>query len=338
MYVGEMTARQSTVDSLDNPLLRRGFAQRHRVLVRLISRLLGVLGVLFSVATLTFLAAHLMPGNPAVTILGGAGSHPTHAEVVAIDHLYGFNRSLIAQYLTFIGHLLTGNLGTSYVLKEKVTTIVSQQMGATFLLTVSALVLSWLLALLGTLATTRRNRFLSAVGSGFEIFVAGLPQYWLGIILLVVFAFRLRWFPVEGGTGIQGLVLPALTLALPLAGFIGQVTRDEFSAVLEQPFVVSARTRGMSDTGVRTRHVLRHSILPGITLSGWALGSLFSTAVIVEAVFARQGLGQVLVNAVSQQDIPVVIGVTLLVALVYVAANLLVDLVFLIADPRMRQA
>jgi peptide/nickel transport system permease protein len=168
--------------------------------------------------------------------------------------------------------------------------------------------------------------------------VAGLPQYWLGIILLVVFAFRLRWFPVEGGTGVQGLVLPALTLALPLAGFIGQVTRDEFSAVLEQPFVISARTRGMSDTGVRTRHVLRHSILPGITLSGWALGSLFSTAVIVEAVFARQGLGQVLVNAVSQQDIPVVIGVTLLVALVYVVANLLVDLVFLIADPRMRQA
>jgi peptide/nickel transport system permease protein len=133
-------------------------------------------------------------------------------------------------------------------------------------------------------------------------------------------------------------VLPALTLAIPLAGFIGQVTRDEFSSVMEQPFVLSARTRGMGDTGVRVRHALRHSILPGITLSGWALGSLFSTAVIVEAVFARQGLGQVLVNAVSQRDIPVVIGVTLLVAVVYVVANLLVDLVYLVADPRLRSA
>jgi peptide/nickel transport system permease protein len=326
------------VDLLPEPTLGVGFWRRHRVLARLGTRIAGVIGVLFAVATVTFLAAHLMPGNPATTILGGAGSHPTRAEVAAVDRQYGFNRSLIAQYLSFMGNLLRGNLGTSYVLKEKVTTVISQQMGATFLLTGSALVMAWVIALLGTLASARRGRVTSAIGSGFEIFVAGLPQYWLGIILLVVFAFRLRWFPVEGGTGIQGLILPGLTLALPLAGFIGQVTRDEFSAVMDQPFVVTARTRGMSETGVRVRHVLRHSILPGITLSGWALGSLFSTAVIVEAVFARQGLGQVLTNAVGQQDIPVVIGVTLLVALVYVVANLLVDVVYLIADPRMRTA
>jgi peptide/nickel transport system permease protein len=324
-------------DGLPNvPALNVGLWRRHRVLARLTSRVGGVIGVLFAVATLTFLAAHLMPGNPAVTILGGAGSHPTPAEVASVDHQYGFDRSLIAQYLSFMGNLFKGNLGSSYVLKEKVTTVIGQQMGATFLLTGCALVMAWVIALFGTLVSARRGPVTSAFGSGFEIFVAGLPQYWLGIILLVVFAFRLRWFPVEGGTGIEGLVLPGLTLALPLAGFIGQVTRDEFSAVLDQPFVVSARTRGMSDTGVRVRHVLRHSILPGITLSGWALGSLFSTAVIVEAVFARQGLGQVLVSAVSTQDIPVVIGVTLLVALVYVVANLLVDVVYLVADPRMR--
>lgn len=310
--------------------------RRHRIVARLTTRVAGVIGVLFSVATLTFLAAHLMPGNPAITILGGSGAHPTHREVAAVDAQYGFDHSLISQYLTFMGHLVQGNLGTSYILKQKVTTIIGQQMGATFQLTITSLVLSWVLALIVTLVSAGRGRIASAVGSGFEIFVAGLPQYWLGIILLVVFAFRLRWFPVEGGTGISGLVLPALTLAIPLAGFIGQVTRDEFSAVLEQPFVVTARARGMSDVSVRTRHVLRHSILPGLSLSGWALGSLFSTAVIVEAVYARQGLGQVLVNAVSAQDIPVVIGVTLLVALVYVVAGLLVDVCFLIADPRMR--
>ena len=315
-----------------------GLWPRHRMLRRLVGRVAGVVGVLFAVSTLTFLAAHLMPGDPALTILGGAGSHPTRVELLAIDRQYGFDKSLVVQYVTFTGHLLLGNLGTSYILKERVSTIIAQQMGPTFVLTIVSLVLSWVLAVGGTLLTARRNRYTSACGSGAEIFVAGLPQYWLGIILMVVFAFRLRWFPVEGGTGVAGLVLPALTLAIPLAGFIGQVTRDEFSSVMEQPFVLSARTRGMGDTGVRVRHALRHSILPGITLSGWALGSLFSTAVIVEAVFARQGLGQVLVNAVSQRDIPVVIGVTLLVAVVYVVANLLVDLVYLVADPRLRSA
>jgi peptide/nickel transport system permease protein len=133
------------------------------------------------------------------------------------------------------------------------------------------------------------------------------------------------------------MVLPALTLALPLAGFLGQVTRDEFSSAMEQPFAVSARARGMSDLGVRCRHALRHAVLPGLTLSGWALGSLFSTAVIVEAVFVRPGIGRVLVDAVTSQDMPVVVGVTLFVAAVYVLANLLVNLAFGRIDPRLRR-
>jgi peptide/nickel transport system permease protein len=127
-------------------------------------------------------------------------------------------------------------------------------------------------------------------------------------------------------------------MAIPLAGFIGQVTRDEFAKVLDQPFITSARARGMGDTEVRLRHALRHAVLPGITLSGWALGSLFSSAVLVEAVFAREGLGQVLTNAVAGQDMPVVVGVTLLVALVYVVANLLVDAAYVLVDPEIRLA
>jgi peptide/nickel transport system permease protein len=176
---------------------------------------------------------------------------------------------------------------------------------------------------------------LSALGSAVETFLAALPQYWLGIMLLVVFAFTLHWLPVVGD-GPIGLVLPALTLALPLAGFLGQVTRDEFASALEQPFALSARARGMSDWGVRWRHALRHAVLPGLTLSGWALGSLFSTAVIVETIFVRPGLGRMLVDAVVSHDIPVVIGVTLFVAAVYVLANLAVNVAFGRVDPRLR--
>lgn len=316
------------------PVARRTPLRVRRVLVRLA----GVIGVLWGAATLTFLAQYLMPGDPAQTILGGAGSRPTPGQLAAVREQYGFNDPLIVQYLHYLGGLLRGDLGTSYILKQPVTDIITEQLGPTLVLTITALIASWVIAVTVTLLTAHRRRWVASIGSGLEILLAALPQYWLGIVLLVVFAFHLRLLPVVGDGGPEGLVLPALTLALPLAGFLGQVTRDEFSSAMEQPFAVSARARGMSDWGVRWRHALRHAILPGLTLSGWALGSLFSTAVIVESVFVRPGLGRVLVDAVTSRDMPVVVGVTLFVAAVYVIANLLVDTAFGRVDPRLRSA
>jgi peptide/nickel transport system permease protein len=153
----------------------------------------------------------------------------------------------------------------------------------------------------------------------------------------LVFALRLGWFPVIGGTGLRGLLLPALTLAIPLAGFMGQATRAEFERALEQPFVLSARMRGMGDLSVRLRHVLRHAVLPAVTLSGWALGATVSGAVVVETVFTRPGIGKVLVTAVGAQDLPVVTGVVVVIAAVYVVANLLVDFAYIRIDPRLRK-
>jgi peptide/nickel transport system permease protein len=302
------------------------------------ARLAGVVGVLWGAATLTFIVEQLMPADPAQTILGGAGSKPTPQQLAAVRVQYGFDRPVIVQYLHYLGGILRGDLGTSYIRKQPVSEIIGQQLSSTLTLTATALVASWIIAVVVALLTAHRSPALAALGSGFETLLAALPQYWLGIVLLVVFAFTLHWLPVVGDGGPKGLVLPALTLALPLAGFLGQVTRDEFSSAMEQPFAVSARARGMSDFGVRWRHALRHAVLPGLTLSGWALGSLFSTAVIVEAVFVRPGLGRVLVDAVTSQDMPVVVGVTLFVAAVYVVANLLVNLAFGRIDPRLRSA
>ncbi|MCW2731893.1 MAG: transporter permease [Mycobacterium sp.] len=304
---------------------------------RVLGRLAGVVGVLWGAATLTFIVEQLMPTDPAQTILGGAGAKPTPEQMAAVRAQYGFDRPVIVQYLDYLGGLLRGDLGTSYVRKQPVSDIISQQIASTLTLTITALVAAWVIAVLVTLLTAHRSRPLAALGSGVETLLAALPQYWLGIVLLVFFAFRLHWLPVVGDGGPEGMVLPALTLALPLAGFLGQVTRDEFSSAMEQPFAVSARARGMSDLGVRCRHALRHAVLPGLTLSGWALGSLFSTAVIVEAVFVRPGIGRVLVDAVTSQDMPVVVGVTLFVAAVYVLANLLVNLAFGRIDPRLRR-
>jgi peptide/nickel transport system permease protein len=299
-------------------------------------RVLAALGVLLAAATIVFALEQLMPGDPGVAVLGGAGAHPSPDQIAQVDHEYGFDRPVLAQYATFMEDLARGDLGESYLLKQPVTTVIAQQAGPTLALTFVALLLSWAIAVGVTLLTAGTGRVRSSLGSGLEALLAGLPQYWLGIVLLVVFAVQLQWVPVAGGTSAQGLILPALTLALPLAGFLGQVTRDAFSDALEQPFAVSARARGMGEGAVRRRHVLRHAVLPGITLSGWALGALLSGSVIVEVIYARPGLGQLLVNAVNQQDLPVVVGITLLVALVYVIANLLVDLLYVVVDPRLR--
>jgi len=303
---------------------------------RVARRVAAAVGVLLAAATLTFLLQQLVPGDPGLAILGGPGAHASPAEVAAVDHQYGFDQPLLSQYVTFLGHVATLNFGESYALKQNVTTVIGQRIGPTLALTATALALAWLIALALTLTTAGRGRARSAFGSGLEVLLAGLPQYFLGIVLLVVFAFQLGWFPVTGGTSLSGLVLPALALALPLAGFLGQVTRDEFAAGLDQPFAVSARMRGTSELEVRWRHVLRHAVLPGITLSGWAIGALLGGSVIVEVVFARPGIGQLLVSSVGSQDLPVVVAITLIVAFVYVVANLVVDLLYVVVDPRLR--
>lgn len=308
------------------------------MLRRSIGRLAGAVGVLWGTVTLTFLFAKLMRTDPVLAILGGAGAKPTPEQIASARAEFGLDRPVLGQYLDYLGGLVRGDLGTSYVRKQPVVDLILAQLGPTVTLTAASLVAAWVIAVGVTLLTARRGRLLSGIGSALETFLAALPQYWLGIVLLVVFAFHLQWLPVVGDGGPAGLVLPALTLALPLAGFLGQVTRDEFASALEQPFAVSARARGMSDWGVRWHHALRHAVLPGLTLSGWALGSLFSTAVIVESIFVRPGLGRVLVDAVVSHDIPVVIGVTLFVAAVYVIANLAVNVAFGRVDPRLRGA
>lgn len=295
----------------------------------------GVL-VLWGAATLTFIAVNAMPGNPALAMAGGAGNHPSKALIAAVTHQYGFDKPIFVQYLVYLLQLVQGHLGFSSSQKMQVTEVIAESIWPTLLLTATALVLAWIIAIASCLLTVRRGRVVSSIGSGLEVFSAALPQYWLGILLLEIFAFSLGWIPATGGTGAVGLILPALTLAIPLAGFMSQVTRDEFDLALEQPFVTTARARGMSDWGVRLRHALRHAILPGLTLSGWALGSLISGAVIVETLYSRNGLGGILLVGVTQQDMPLTVGVTLIVALVYVIANIVVDALYVVADPRLR--
>jgi peptide/nickel transport system permease protein len=317
------------------PLARSGVRAARRGLGKLATAIL----VLVAAASVTFFAQLLVPGDRATAILNqqtGRAQRWSAADLAPVNHRFGFDRPLLVQYANYVAGLFRGDLGTSYTQHRPVTEVIGDELVPSLVLTVAALVTAWLIALAVILLTAKRNRFVSAIGSTWEALTASLPPYWIGVVLLVVFAVELRIFPVIGGTGAPGTVLPVLALAIPLAGFLGQVTRDEFEKVLDQPFVITARTRGMSDTAVRLRHALRHSVLPAITLSGWALGALLSGAVIAENVFGRPGIGQVLVVAVNTRDVPTVSGIVLVVAGVYVIANLIVDLAYTLIDPRLR--
>jgi len=295
--------------------------------------------VLVVAASITFFVQLLLPGDRATVILNlqnGRDQEWPAAEVAAVNTRFGFDRPLAVQYLDYLAGLFRGDLGDSYTEFRPVTEVIGAQLWPSVVLTVGALIVAWVIAVTVTVLTVRRGRFLPGLGSSFEAFTASLPHYWVGMLLLVAFAVQIPIFPVIGGDGLAGTVLPVLTLAIPLSGFLGQVLRDEFDKVLDQPFITTARTRGMGDTAVRLRHALRHAVLPGITLSGWALGALVSGSVIAENIYGRPGIGQVLVSAVNNRDVPTVAGIVLVVAAIYVIANLLVDLAYAVVDPRLR--
>ncbi|MGW0039271.1 ABC transporter permease [Gordonia sp. NPDC003376] len=308
-----------------------------RTAVRWAGKIGSAVFVLWAAATITFLLQVYAPGDRATLLLNlssGQSRERTPEELAPVNAQYGFDKTVWRQYLDYLGGLLHGDLGVSYQLQQPVSQVIADQIGPTLILTVSALVVAWLLVLFLTTLTAGRRGPWGAIGSVVETVSAGLPQYWIGSILLVVFAINLGWFPVESGTGAWGLVLPVLTLAIPLAGFLGQIARDEFARALEQPFVLTARSRGLDDLSVRARHVLRHSVIPAVTVSGWAMGALLSGAVIAETVFARAGIGQTLVTAASSRDVPLVSGIVIFVAFIYTIANLLVDALYTKIDPR----
>ncbi|HEK1684350.1 TPA: ABC transporter permease [Pseudomonas putida] len=312
--------------------------ERLRALGRRASiRLGGGLLVLWAVATLTFFALRLMPGDPVLAILGGTTGNPTPEAIEATRREYGLDKPLPVQYVLYLGRLVQGDLGQSYSQHQPVTRVLAEQAGATLELTFAALVLAWLLVLLLTVVTAGRGRLIGGLASLAETLSAALPHFWLGVVLLAVFAFGLRWFPPAGSDSLASLVLPAFSLAIPLAGFIAQVTRESLELTLDQPFILSARSRGLSDLAVRFRHALRHALLPGVSLSGWAIGALISGAVVCEVIFSRKGVGRQLYQAVQLQDLPLVIGITLVVAAAYVLANILVDLLYQWIDPRQQE-
>ena len=302
------------------------------MLKKIIVRLLSSLLVLWLAASATFAAIHALPGH-IEDVLAGDLSYPGLREAIAAQ--WGLDHSLGWQYSHFLVRLLHGDLGTSYVMQQPVTEVLGSQVWPTVQLAVAAGLLAFAVAITVATLTAGRGAWSIRIASVLELAFTSTPVFWLGMLLLILLSFQWRLFPVSGAAGWRSLVLPAVTLALPTAGVLSQVMREALEQALDQPFVTTIRARGVGELALRVRHVLRHALLPVVTLGGWLIGSLLGGAVITEKMFGRPGIGTVTLNAVMSQDLPVVLAVVLLAAFIHVAISTLLDVAYLFIDPRL---
>lgn len=307
----------------------------------LLGRLAALALVAWVVSTVVFFALRSAGGDPSEAILGGPGSQAGPEAMAQVRAEYSLDEPLVVQYLLQVGRTATFQLGDSYARRRPVAELIGDQIGGTLTLATAALVLAWVIALtvatLATLRLGRRAALAHRLLRNGEVVASVLPHFWLGAVLIAVFAGGLGWLPATStDNSPSALVLPALTLAVPVAGFLGQVMRDSLEDAHRAPFATTSRARGATEQWVLWHHSLRHAALPAIALSGWAFGSLLSGAVVVESLFGRPGLGRLLIEATHARDVPLVIGVVLAVAVGYVVVMSAADLLEQVVDPRLR--
>jgi peptide/nickel transport system permease protein len=302
-------------------------------------RLIQLIPVAFGVTLVAFLLIHLIPGDPARTVLG---IHATPQKVAALDKEYGLDKSLPAQYWLFLGRLAHGNLGQSLFYGAPARTLIIDRIPATLWLLVYATVLVILMSVpLAMIAASKKNAARDQVVRAIPLFGLGMPPFWIGIILVEVFALKIRLFPVDGyGTGFTGhlrsMFLPSLTVAIGMAPVIIRSLRASMLDVLGADFVSTARSKGVPESRVFVRHVLRNAIIPTVTVLGLNIGFLIGNTVIIEQVFALPGIGGLMIQSIFNRDFPVVQGVTIVFAILVVLVNLIVDLTYARLDPRVR--
>jgi len=302
-----------------------------------IKRLAQAVGVLWAAYTVSFLILDFLPGDP-VTAMAGAGldsGQVDPAQLAALRHEYGFDKPILVQYADYLGKAVRGDFGDAVSTGRPVTSTLADALPQTLQLTGAALLLAVVLGGgLAVLATYTSRRWLRQLLLSLPPLGVSVPTFWTGLLLVETFSFRLHWFPAFGNDGLRGLVLPAVTLAIPTGAQVAQVLAKSLLTALDQAYVETARAKGAGRWRVHLRHALRNASLPALTVVGLLVGQLIAGSVVVETVFSRDGLGRVTAAAVTAQDIPLVQGVVVFGALIFVVTNLIVDLVYPLLDPR----
>jgi len=302
------------------------------VITYIARRVLSGVPTLWGVATVVFVMARLLPGDPARVIAGVLASPE---DVERIRQQMGLDKPLWVQYGNFLGSLLRLNLGTSAHTNAPVIEEIGSRLPYTIELAVVALVLAVTIGVLaGVAAALRRNTMLDLLISSFSVFGVSMPVYWLGLMMIIVFAIYLHLLPAAGADEPTSIVMPAVTLALFSLGLIARMTRSSMLEVLGQDYVRTARAKGAPLRSVVFRHALRNALLPIMTVIGLQFGALLGGAVVTETVFAWPGVGRLLIDSIFFRDYPVVQGLVLMFGTTFVVVNLLVDLLYAYVDPR----
>ena len=299
------------------------------------NRLLASIPVLFGVLVVVFFLLRILPGDPTQVMAAEFGA--SAEDLARMRQQLGVDDPLIVQFGDFLAKAARGDLGRSLFTQRPVVDQILEQLPSTAQLAIASLVIALLIGLpIGVLAAVRSNSWIDAASMVVALIGVSMPSFWLGLILIYLFSFRLGWFPSAGAGGGDRLVLPALALGLSASGIIARLMRSSMLEVLRQEYVVTARAKGLADGLVVFRHALKNALNPLVTIVGLQFGGLLGGAVIVETVFARKGLGSLTVQAILQKDYPLVQATVLFVALTYIVVNLIVDVSYAFLDPRIR--
>ena len=308
-------------------------------------RLLVLIPVLFFMSVIVFGVLRLIPGDP-VDVMMGADQVDAQTRQ-ALRHELGLDLSLPHQYLRWVGRVVRGDLGRSVRNRESVVALIADKLPKTLLLTAASSLVALVVALpLGILAAVRRNTGADYAAMVFALLGVSVPNFFLGILLVLAFAVGLGWLPSQGYASVvvqpvqalQYLLLPALTLGLAMAGVVTRMVRSSVLEAIGQDYVRTARAKGLSERGVVWKHALKNALIPTVTVVGLQFGTLLGGAVVVEQVFSWPGIGWLVVQSIFARDYPVVQGVTLVVGVLFVVINTTVDVMYSVLDPRVRVA
>ena len=311
--------------------------------IYIVRRLIQSIPALIGIAIFSFLLLHLVPGGPAQTLLG---QHATPARIRAIDRSLGLNKPLYVQFWIWFDNLLHGNFGYSYTFNQPVLKVIGEYLPHTLAIVVVAIMISHLIAIiLGTIQGYFRNRWFDHVITTVTFFFWSMPIFWLAIMVVLIFAIYLGWFPsggisfANGGpSGLAGYVdhavLPVVVLVLATVASWARFMRSSMIDSMLQDYIRTARSKGLSELAVVFKHALRNSLLPIITLFGLSIPTLFGGALVVELVFNYPGMGLLFWNAANERDYPILLGIIMIIGLLTVIGNLLADVLYSLVDPR----
>jgi peptide/nickel transport system permease protein len=298
--------------------------------------------VFFVVAAVSFSILHLIPGNPAALMLG---MDATPEQIEALTRELGLDKPILEQFVLWIKNLLKGDLGNSYFTNEPVLNIILQKMPVSFSIAILAELVAIILAIpLGVFSAVKHNTIYDQVLMTFAVLGISLPGFWVAIMFILIFSVLLRWFPTQGyvpmtkgfWVWLRHLILPAVALGINHAGLIARMTRSSMLEVLSSDFVRTLRSKGLPESNVVFNHSLKNSIIPVVTVIGLSFAALLGGALIVETVFALPGMGRLMLSSIQRRDYPVIQGILIIIASICVIINLLIDLIYVYLDPRIK--